>query len=90
MTINDDYSEGLFYKAMHDLFSQIAEFSNYDLVVGIPFYHEKPEQLQALLYSVDKVLESWIGRRQLIICIGDSAAAENCEMINKLKLPTRK
>jgi len=70
---------------MHNITPLLKDFRNYDLVVGVPFRNEK-EDLPTMLESVDRVLQSWIGRRQLIVCVGDNMAENVLEALSKLKL----
>ena len=78
-------TESLFDEIMSRISPRLAEFIDYDLVVGIPFHNEK-DTLIPLLESIDRVLQSWIGRRQLIVCVGDYSAQEILELIKKTEL----
>ncbi|HZK42698.1 MAG TPA: glycosidase [Syntrophomonadaceae bacterium] len=78
-------TESLFDSVINDSLSLIEDYSNYDLIIGIPFNAEN-DKLPQLLDSVDEVLESWIGRRQLIVCIGDSDAGEVLNSISGMVL----
>jgi hypothetical protein len=72
MISNDAGSEALFALAMQELYSQLKHL-NITISCRIPFSHERPEQLQALLYSEGQVLESMIAETAEL-CIGDSSA----------------
>lgn len=78
-------SEAIFHEVLHKIKPQLSEFNNYDLVIGIPFFNEA-DTIGPLLQSIDKVLQSWIGRRQLIICVGDSSATLCLEVIRNTRL----
>lgn len=77
--------ESLFDQTMKEIAPQLARFNDYDLVIGIPFLDEQ-DRLVALLNSVDHVLQSWIGRRQLIVCVGDVSAEKSLQIIKNLSL----
>ncbi len=77
--------ESAFDQTMKEITPLLQKYTDYDLVLGIPFPDEQ-ERLVALLQSVDKVLESWIGRRQLIVCVGDISAADSLRAIKELNL----
>jgi len=70
---------------MKEIAPLLQRFNDYDLVIGIPFLDEQ-ERLVTLLRSVDNVLESWIGRRQLIVCVGDISAGDSLQGIKELNL----
>ncbi len=78
-------TESTFNEVLNKIKPQLSEFSNYDLVIGIPFFNEA-DTIGPLLQSIDKVLQSWIGRRQLIICIGDASANLCLEVIRNTRL----
>ncbi|MDD3270069.1 MAG: glycosidase [Syntrophomonadaceae bacterium] len=78
-------TESQFDEVIKQITPQLGQFSNYDLVIGIPFNNEK-ETLALVLQSLDKVLQSWIGRRQLIVCIGDHKAQDTLNCIQRLEL----
>lgn len=77
--------ESIFDDKMQEIIPQLTQFSDYDVVIGVPFYDEK-DTLEALLQSIDSVLQSWIGRRQLIVCVGDYSASELLHSIQNLEL----
>lgn len=77
--------ESIFDQTMKEIAPRLKRFTDYDLVIGIPFLDEQ-ERLVALLNSVDQVLQSWIGRRQLIVCAGDISAGETLQAIKNLNL----
>ncbi|HZJ84958.1 MAG TPA: glycosidase [Syntrophomonadaceae bacterium] len=77
--------ESLFDQAIEEWEPLLKEYSDYDLVIGIPFNKEN-RNLTALLTSMDEVLGSWIGRRQLIISVGDGDARELLNEIKNLNL----
>ena len=64
---------------------RLKEMGSYDLVIGIPF-HEEKEQFLALLHSVDQILTSWIGKRQLLLMVGDHTAIDFLDDIAELEL----
>jgi predicted GH43/DUF377 family glycosyl hydrolase len=77
--------EEAFDQAIAEVTPRLKEMGSYDLVVGIPF-HEDKEQLLALLKSVDQVLTSWIGKRQLLCMVGAHSAADFLSDIAELQL----
>ncbi|HBQ27402.1 MAG TPA: hypothetical protein DD791_13495, partial [Syntrophomonas sp.] len=77
--------ESAFDQTMQEIAPLLQKYTDYDLVLGIPFLNEQ-ERLVTLLKSVDNVLESWIGRRQLIVCVGDISAANSLQAIKELNL----
>ena len=77
--------EEIFDRSILDIMPQLANYSNYDLIIGIPFIDEE-EHLVELLCSVDRVLKTWMGKRQLIICVGDHSAGKTLEMLNSMNL----
>lgn len=83
--MNEIKTESIFDTVMGEYTSLFAGYGDYDLVVGIPFNNES-QDLPALLSSVDEVLGSWIGHRQLIVCVGNSDAKKIFDNINSLKL----
>jgi predicted GH43/DUF377 family glycosyl hydrolase len=77
--------ESLFDETMKEIAPRLKRFNDYDLVIGIPFLDE-PERLIDLLNSVDDILQSWIGSRQLIVCAGDISAGRTLQAIKELNL----
>ena len=77
--------ESGFDETMKEIAPLLQRFNDYDLVIGIPFLDEQ-ERLVTLLRSVDNVLESWIDRRQLIVCVGDISAGDSLQGIKELNL----
>jgi len=77
--------ESAFDQTMKEIAPMLQRFNDYDLVIGIPFLDEQ-ERLVTLLKSVDNVLESWIGRRQLMVCVGDISAGDSLQAIKELNL----
>jgi predicted GH43/DUF377 family glycosyl hydrolase len=77
--------ESTFDETMKEITPLLQRFNDYDLVIGIPFLDEQ-ERLVSLLKLVDTVLESWIGRRQLIVCVGDISAGNSLQAIKELNL----
>jgi predicted GH43/DUF377 family glycosyl hydrolase len=61
------------------------EGKTYDLVIGIPFSSEAGN-IENLLIEIDKVIQSWMGVRHLIVCAGDAAAGAKLAEIKELKL----
>jgi len=83
--VNKGYRESRFDEVMQEIKPLLNDYANFDLVVGIPFVDEQ-EHLPQLLMSMDQVLKSWIGKRQLIVCVGDAEAGHILESIQKLQL----
>lgn len=77
--------EEIFDQSIAEVLPRLSEMGSYDLVIGIPFYEEK-EQFLTLVESIDQVLTSWIGRRQLLLMVGDPAAQDSLESVAGLKL----
>lgn len=77
--------EALFDEKIEEIAPSLSYFADYDLIIGIPFSDED-DSLKPLLQSIDEVLQSWIGRRQLIVCVGSSSARETLESIQELGL----
>lgn len=65
LEVNKGYRESRFDEVMQEIKPLLNDYANFDLVVGIPFVDEQ-EHLPQLLMSMDQVLKSWIGKRQLI------------------------
>ncbi len=78
-------TESLYDGVLREIAPELKQYSDYDLIIGIPF-HNEVEALPLLLQSLDKVLQSWIGRRQLIVCVGDSSGQAVIDSIAKLDL----
>ncbi|MEQ8175166.1 MAG: glycosidase [Syntrophomonadaceae bacterium] len=78
-------AEATFDQVLNKITPNLSEFTNYDLVIGIPFYNEA-DTIGPLLLSIDRVLQTWIGRRQLIVCVGDASAALCLEVIRSTRL----
>ncbi len=78
-------SETVFDDKMKSIMPLLEEYVNYDLVIGIPFQNEN-DSLPAVLKSIDETLQSWIGRRQLIVCTGDCSGEKILEEIKGLTL----
>ncbi len=78
-------SEEVFDQTMEKIYPRLKQLASYDLVIGIPF-NEDSHKLLAVLESIDEVLDSWIGRRQLIVCAGDYAGKETLDLIKGLNL----
>ena len=53
-------SEAVFDEKIKSILPLLQDYSNFDLVIGIPFYNES-EKLPLILKSIDEVLQSWIG-----------------------------
>lgn len=77
--------EEAFDQKIADVIPRLREMGSYDLVIGIPF-HEDKEQFLNVLKSVDQVLTSWIGKRQLLLMVGDHSAADFLGDIGELQL----
>ena len=69
---------------MNKVFPLLEDYGNFDLVIGIPFRND--EELPQILLSIDEVLQSWIGKRQLIVCAGDCSGEETLQVIQDLEL----
>lgn len=78
-------TEAVFDAKMKSILPLLGDYSNFDLVIGIPFYNEK-EKLPIILNSIDEVLHSWIGKRQLIVCAGDCSGEQTLKEIEGLSL----
>lgn len=78
-------SEEIFDQTMEEIYPRLKQLASYDMVIGIPF-NEESHQLLKVLESIDEVLNSWIGRRQLIVCAGDYSARETLDLIQGLKM----
>ncbi|MEA4925935.1 MAG: glycosidase [Syntrophomonadaceae bacterium] len=78
-------SEAVFDDKVKSILPLLQDYNNFDLVIGIPFYND-PEKLPLILKSIDEVLQSWIGRRQLIVCAGDYAGEQTLQAIQGLTL----
>jgi len=78
-------SEAVFDEKVKSILPLLEEYNNFDLVIGIPFYNEN-EKLPLILQSIDEVLQSWIGRRQLIVCAGDCSGEQTLQAIQGLTL----
>ncbi len=78
-------SEEIFDKTMEIIYPQLKQLASYDLVIGIPF-NEESIQLLPVLESIDEVLDSWIGRRQLIVCVGDYSGQATLDLVKGLNL----
>ncbi|MDD4802017.1 MAG: glycosidase [Syntrophomonas sp.] len=78
-------SEAAFENKMKSITPFLDEYVNYNLVIGIPF-DSQSDGIAATLKSVDEVLQSWIGRRQLIVCAGDYNAEHIMHQIQGLQL----
>lgn len=76
---------GIFDEKMKEILDGLDDYKDYDLVIGIPFYNEKHD-LPEVLRSIDEVLQNWIGRRQLIVCVGDAGGTETLQAIEGLSL----
>lgn len=77
--------ESIFDEKIKLILSQLEDFHNSDLLIGIPFDCSN-HCLDQVLQSVDEVLKNWIGRRQLIVCIGDDNGLDIMHTIEKLSL----
>lgn len=77
--------EELFDQTIQNVAHRLSELGSYDLVIGIPFFEER-EQFMALLASMDRVLDSWMGRRQLLVMVGDHSAGDILASIESLQL----
>lgn len=78
-------SEAVFDEKVKNILPLLQDYNNFDLVIGIPFYNEH-EKLPSILKSIDEVLQSWIGRRQLIVCAGDYSGGQTLQAIQGLSL----
>lgn len=77
-------TEFYFDQIKKQIISDLGEKS-YDLVIGVPFTNET-DSIGKVLESIDTVVQSWMGVRQLIVCAGDAAAQENLAVIRQLQL----
>lgn len=78
-------NEALFDEKLKELIPLVEDYVDYDLVVGLPFCNEK-EGLIEVLKSVDNVLQSWMGSRQLIVLAGDACGQESLDIIKEVTL----
>lgn len=78
-------SEEIFDRTMAEIYPQLEDLANFDLVIGIPFTDETDLLIQ-VLYSIDNVLQSWIGRRQLIVCVGHYQSTDTINILKNLDL----
>jgi len=78
-------SEAVFDDKMKEIIPLLGDYTNYDLVIGIPFYSGN-SRMPIILKAIDEVLQSWIGRRQLIVCAGDCSGEHILSEIQKLNL----
>jgi hypothetical protein len=78
-------SQEVFDNKIKSIIPLLADYANYDLVIGIPFSNESL-RLATTLKSIDEVLQSWIGRRQLIVCAGDCSGEQILKQIQELTL----
>ena len=83
--MNQSNRESIFDEEMKKILPQMDNYTDYDLVIGIPFNNDS-QDLPRVLQSVDEVLQKWIGRRQLIVCVGDASASSTLDLIQKLSL----
>lgn len=83
--MNQSNRESIFDEELKKILPQMDNYTDYDLVIGIPFNNDSQDLLQ-VLQSVDEVLQNWIGRRQLIVCVGDASAAATLELIKHISL----
>lgn len=76
--------EACFDDKINHIFSELDQ-GGFDLIIGIPFHNEK-ETLPMVLQSLDQLLQSWIGNRQLIVCAGDDSSQDAFATIKQLAL----
>ncbi|MBO8159906.1 glycosidase [Thermosyntropha sp.] len=77
--------EAEFEGKLEEVYPFLEDFKHYDLVIGIPF-GVKDSNLLDLVKDVDRLLSKWMGRRYLIVLVGDSEAEEVLSVIRQLKL----
>ena len=78
-------SEAVFDEKIKSIKPLLEDYANFDLVIGIPFLDEN-SRLPSVLQSIDDILQSWIGRRQLIVCAGDYSGEKTLSEIESLAL----
>lgn len=83
--MNQHIRESIFDQKMKEIQPSLDNYTDYDLLIGIPFNNDG-QDLSQVLKSVDEVLQNWIGRRQLIVCVGDASAAVTLASIEALSL----
>ena len=83
--MNQTNRASIFDEKMQEILPQLDSFTDYDLVIGIPFYNETND-LPQVLQSIDEVMQRWIGRRQLIVCVGDACGIKSFASIQRLSL----
>ncbi|MCR4400482.1 MAG: glycosidase, partial [Syntrophomonadaceae bacterium] len=79
-------TEALFDRSLAEGLELTRQFTNIDLVIGIPFYNERdllPEVLKVVEESQQLLDEV---RHPLILCVGDPAGAEAMAAIRDMKL----
>jgi hypothetical protein len=84
-TVNNTNSEAVFDEHIKQIIPLLEDYADYDLVIAIPFYNET-DTLPLVLKSIDQVLQSWIGRRQLIVCAGDCSAGPTLQAIQQMPM----
>ncbi len=84
MTNNTGFEE-YFARIISNLDEDLSLYKDFDLVVGIPFTHADNEIISVLTY-IDNVLQSWLGKRQLILCVGSPSAQDILNKIENCKL----
>jgi predicted GH43/DUF377 family glycosyl hydrolase len=77
-------AEAVFDDKISEIISGLDQ-GGFDLVIGIPFSNEK-DTLPLVLKSLDELLQSWIGNRQLIVCSGDATGQEVLDIIKQISL----
>lgn len=77
--------ESIFDEQMRNIVPRLDDYNDYDLVIGIPF-NNNSQDLPRVLQSIDEVLQNWIGRRQIIVCVGDASAAATLASIEAVSL----
>ncbi|MDR1160206.1 MAG: hypothetical protein LBK69_06225, partial [Syntrophomonadaceae bacterium] len=65
--------EAVLDQTLNGIKEELKNYKDFDLVIGLPFGAED-ENIASLLQSIDGVLQFWTGRRQLIVCVGESKA----------------
>ncbi|WP_159432320.1 glycosidase [Thermosyntropha lipolytica] len=65
-------------RSLRRFYSNLENFKNYDLLIGVLFT-PGDNDLPEMLKKVDKLLLKWMGKRQLIVCIGEGGKDEETD-----------
>jgi len=76
----------LFDQCLQEIYADLQEFSDVDLVIGVPFYNEIDTLVQVLLMIENTIMQIKTYRNPLLLCIGDPAGKQSLEIIKSLEL----